>query len=83
VVVSVGRRDDQVIWSIQDSAAELASTDPRPGARGGRSRPASALGWALARGVVRAHGGRIWIERRSGPPGGGNVLRIALPLAGA
>ena len=85
VSLSVERRGNEVIWSIGDSAPELgAGGDQRggAGARTGRPRPASALGWALARGVVRAHGGRLWIERRAGSALAGNVVRIALPVAG-
>lgn len=37
----------------------------------------SGLGLAICRGIVQAHGGRIWVEDR---PGGGSVFRIALPL---
>lgn len=35
------------------------------------------LGLAIAKGIVEAHGGRIWAEARDG---GGTVVRIALPL---
>ncbi len=37
----------------------------------------SGLGLAICRGIVQAHGGRIWVEDR---PGGGSIFRIALPL---
>jgi two-component system sensor histidine kinase KdpD len=37
------------------------------------------LGLAICRGIVAAHGGRIWAERR---PGGGTVITIRLPLGG-
>lgn len=37
----------------------------------------SGLGLAICDGIVRAHGGRIWVEDR---PGGGSAFRIALPL---
>jgi two-component system sensor histidine kinase KdpD len=37
----------------------------------------SGLGLAICRGIVGAHGGRIWVEDR---PGGGSVFRVALPL---
>jgi two-component system sensor histidine kinase KdpD len=40
-------------------------------------RQGSGLGLAICRGIVQAHGGRIWVEDR---PGGGSIFRIALPL---
>jgi two-component system, OmpR family, sensor histidine kinase KdpD len=38
------------------------------------------LGLTICRGIVTAHGGRIWAENR---PGGGAVIHFTLPLAGA
>jgi signal transduction histidine kinase len=92
VTVSVERRGDEMIWSVTDSAPDLGAALEQAAVPGAvvrisaRTRPASALGWALARGVVHAHAGRIWIERRAGAAldgGGGNVVRIALPLGRA
>jgi two-component system sensor histidine kinase VicK len=40
----------------------------------------SGLGLAIARGIVQAHGGRIWAESTVGQ---GSVFRFALPLASA
>jgi len=37
------------------------------------------LGLTICRGILTAHGGRIWAENR---PGGGAVFRFTLPLAG-
>ncbi|WP_447975420.1 DUF4118 domain-containing protein [Nitrospira sp. Kam-Ns4a] len=38
------------------------------------------LGLTICRGIIEAHGGRIWAENR---PGGGAVFRFTLPLEGA
>lgn len=35
------------------------------------------LGLSICRGMVEAHGGRIWVEDR---PGGGSLLRFSLPV---
>jgi two-component system sensor histidine kinase KdpD len=37
----------------------------------------SGLGLAICRGIVEAHGGRIWVEDRAG---GGSIFRVAMPL---
>jgi two-component system sensor histidine kinase KdpD len=37
------------------------------------------LGLTICRGIVNAHGGRIWVEPR---PGGGALFRFTLPLEG-
>jgi len=48
-----------------------------PGAA--RESQGSGLGLAICRGIVAAHGGRIWVERH---PGGGAAFRFSLPLEG-
>jgi PAS domain S-box-containing protein len=46
---------------------------------GGRpARHGAGLGLPIARGIVEAHGGRIWIESA---PGQGTVVRFTLPIA--
>jgi signal transduction histidine kinase len=40
--------------------------------------PGSGMGLAIAREVVQAHKGEIWVEAR---PGGGSIFSISLPVA--
>jgi two-component system sensor histidine kinase KdpD len=47
--------------------------------RGGGGAGGIGLGLTISRGIVTAHGGRIWAENRTG---GGAVFRIALPITG-
>ena len=41
--------------------------------------PGVGLGLSICRGIVEAHGGRMWAENR---PGGGAVFRFTLPMSG-
>jgi two-component system sensor histidine kinase KdpD len=43
------------------------------------SRSGIGLGLTICRGIITAHGGRIWAENR---PGGGAAFRFTLPLTG-
>ena len=53
---------------------------PGPAGDDGRTPAAgSGLGLTIAQGIVTAHGGRMWVERR---PGGGAAFRFTLPLTG-
>jgi two-component system sensor histidine kinase KdpD len=45
-----------------------------------RSTEGAGLGLTICRGIVTAHGGRIWVEPR---PGGGAAFRFTLPIEGA
>ncbi len=37
------------------------------------------LGLSISKGILEAHGGKIWAENRSG---GGTIIKVHLPLEG-
>lgn len=80
VAVTAEQRGDAVVWSVCDAAPSLpqgnAAGDDEPGRRAGP------LSWLIARGIVQAHGGSLWLER-GGADGGSNIVRFALPQSGA
>lgn len=92
VRVEVRREPGVARVSVRDSGPGLSpdetervferfyrGTRARSRADGAASRPAGAgLGLAIARGLVAAHGGRIWAERQEG---GGSVFHFTVPLA--
>jgi two-component system sensor histidine kinase KdpD len=47
--------------------------------RAGPTAGGIGLGLTICRGIVTAHGGRIWAEA---PPGGGAAFRLSLPITG-
>ena len=77
--------------SVPD-AIEIAVSDRGPGVapedvervfekfyRAGEGRGGVGLGLTICRGIVTAHGGRLWVENR---PGGGASFRFTIPLQG-
>jgi two-component system sensor histidine kinase KdpD len=80
--VSAHSNQDEVVVEVADRGPGVAPENAervfdkfyrvREGEGGG-----AGLGLTICRGIVTAHGGRIWVEQR---PGGGAVFRFTLPL---
>ncbi len=83
--VEVSARDEpgRVIVTVADRGPGLPSgTEARifeKFERAGATAPGAGLGLTIARGIVTAHGGRVWAEAR---PGGGAAFHLAIPLVG-
>jgi PAS domain S-box-containing protein len=81
VSVRARRADGAVQISVEDSGPGLPAADlPRVFDRfwqGDRAaRRGAGLGLAICKGIVEAHGGRIWAES---PPGQGATFHVSLP----
>jgi signal transduction histidine kinase len=84
VDVIAERFDDEVLFSVRDtgvgvSARQLPHVFDRFWQATPKARLGSGLGLTIAKGVVEALGGRIWLESR---PGEGTTFYFTLPLAG-
>jgi signal transduction histidine kinase len=84
VGVSVRRADGAAVVSVRDQGAGLSPEQQvQVFRRFYRSDQAdmlgegSGLGLVIARGIVEAHGGRIWVESE---PGRGSTFHFSLPL---
>jgi len=84
VAVRVERLADDVVVSVEDTGSGLDSEalgrmfERFWRADRARTESGTGLGLAIARGLVEAHGGRIWAENR---PQGGARVSFTLPLA--
>ena len=75
LVIEIADRGPGVPLDLADKIFEKFYRLPREGQGGG-----AGLGLAICRGIVEAHGGRIWAANRDG---GGAVFHFALPIEGA
>jgi signal transduction histidine kinase len=84
VAVRVERRASDLLLRVEDSGEGLPEEAPARmferfwRADRARSGSGAGLGLAIARGLVEAHGGRIWAENR---PQGGACVSFTLPAA--
>ena len=84
VDVHASMRDDEVILAVKDSGSGIpAEQVPHIfkryyTRRRGASKSGSGLGLSIARGIVEAHGGRIWVESCVGK---GTTFYISLPAS--
>lgn len=83
VELSAESSDDEVVFSVRDSgvgvpAKQLPHVFDRFWQATPKARLGSGLGLTIAKGVVEALGGRIWVESR---PGEGTTFFFTLPLA--
>lgn len=80
------RRDDKsVLFSVADTGAGIAAEDvPHVFDRYWQGRPTdrrgAGLGLTIAKGIIDAHGGRIWVETT---PGRGSTFCFTIPFATA
>lgn len=75
VVVEVADRGPGIPPGEEEAVFEKFYRAGRPASPGS----GSGLGLTICRGIVAAHGGRIWVERRTG---GGASFHFTLPLEG-
>jgi signal transduction histidine kinase len=84
VAVRVEQRDSDLLLRVEDSGEGLPDEAPARmferfwRADRARSSSGAGLGLAIARGLVEAHGGKIWAENR---PQGGACISFTLPAA--
>jgi two-component system, OmpR family, sensor histidine kinase KdpD len=74
--------DHELVFEVADRGPGVPSGDERrifdKFYRAGPAREGGVgLGLTICRGIIEAHGGRIWVEKR---PGGGAVFRFTLPI---
>lgn len=74
---------DNVVVSVRDTGPGIATEDlarvfDRFWRSGGARRDSAGLGLSICKGIIEAHGGRIWAESE---PGAGSSFRFSIPIA--
>jgi signal transduction histidine kinase len=82
--VTIGARaqESEVVFWVRDTGPGIPEDQQgrlfEPYWRGQNVYKGAGLGLAIAKGVVEAHGGRIWLESR---PGSGSTFYLTVPVA--
>jgi len=81
ITVSVRQKENNICFTVDDEgpgiSSELRGRVFEKFFRAG-FQPGLGMGLAIARGIVQAHGGKIWIE--DGPDGKGTSVQFMIPL---
>lgn len=87
ILVEVSQTSDGIAFSVTDQGIGISPTDQEHlfnrfyrVAQGGGARPGVGLGLAIAKSIVQAHGGRIWVNSQLGQ---GSSFSFSIPLADA
>lgn len=90
IVIAVEPRDGTLLFSVTDTGPGISVEnqarvfDRYWQASGGVRIRGTGLGLSIARGIVEAHGGRIWVESDGGLDGAvGSTFSFTIPQAGA
>ena len=82
VALTVQAAPDEVVFAVRDTGPGIAPENQehvwdRFWKSRTSNRHGAGLGLAISRGIVEAHGGRIWLESA---PGDGSTFSFTLPL---
>lgn len=80
IVLDAHRHDGSIRFCVRDQGTGISEEDQQslfnPFWQARRTRAGAGLGLAIAKAIVQAHGGRIWVESR---PGTGSTFYFTIP----